>query len=75
MHRHISDELRHRAIGVALHYIRVYLLRYYGEFALFSDHCPAARGCVNEVTTLALYPRPMDAQHDQLARTPRKVLI
>jgi dTDP-4-amino-4,6-dideoxygalactose transaminase len=74
-HRQVFEELRHRGIGVNLHYTPVYLQPYYRKLGFAPGLCPEAERYAGEAITLPLYPGLTHAQQDQVIQTLKEVLV
>ncbi|MDP1949176.1 MAG: UDP-4-amino-4,6-dideoxy-N-acetyl-beta-L-altrosamine transaminase [Nitrospirota bacterium] len=72
--RDVFEALRHRGIGVNLHYMPVHLQPYYRDLGFGPGLCPEAERYGMEAISLPLYPGLSEAQQDEVVGALREVL-
>ena len=72
--RDVFEALRHRGIGVNLHYMPVHLQPYYRDLGFGPGLCPEAERYGREAISLPLYPGLSEAQQDEVVGALREVL-
>lgn len=72
--RDVFEALRHRGIGVNLHYMPVHLQPYYRDLGFGPGLCPEAERYGREAISLPLYPGLNEAQQDEVVGALREVL-
>ncbi len=73
-HREVFDELRHRGIGVNLHYIPVHLHPYYRALGFREGQFPEAEAHGGNAITLPLYAAMSDQTQDQVVTAVQQTL-
>jgi len=73
-HREVFEALRHRGIGVNLHYMPVHLQPYYRDLGFSPGLCPEAERYGRDAISLPLYPGLNEAQQDEVVSALREVL-
>lgn len=73
-HLELFEALRHRGIGVNLHYMPVHLQPYYRDLGFGPGLCPEAERHGREAISLPLYPGLSETQQDEVVSALREVL-
>ena len=73
-HVELFEALRHRGIGVNLHYMPVHLQPYYRDLGFGPGLCPEAERHGREAMSLPLYPGLSEAQQDDVVSALRELL-
>jgi dTDP-4-amino-4,6-dideoxygalactose transaminase len=72
--RKIFDALRHKNIGVNVHYIPVYYHPYYRKLGYKKGICPNAERYYEEAITLPLFPKMTDSDVAYAIKTVKKII-
>lgn len=72
--RQIFEELKHRGIGVNLHYIPIHLQPYFQKAGFQEGDFPEAEKYYNEAITLPIFPRLTETQQQYIVSTLREIL-
>ncbi len=73
-HAKVFEELRHKGIGVNLHYAPVHLQPYYRRLGFSEGHYPEAEKYAGEAITLPLYPAMTEVEQDHVIGVLQKIL-
>jgi len=73
-HSKVFKALRHKGIGVNLHYMPVHLQPYYRSLGFKEGHCPEAEAYGKEAISLPLYPDLTNGEQDHIITTLKNLI-